>query len=42
VRAASHDELFQAGLPVLTGIDLDSTYCYLLAPVAPFDTSGRR
>jgi hypothetical protein len=32
-RAGSHDELFQAGQPVLAGIDLDSTYCYLLAPV---------
>lgn len=31
IRAGSHDELFQTGLPVLTGIDLDSTYCYLLA-----------
>jgi hypothetical protein len=30
-QAASHDELFQAGLPVLTGIDLDSTYCDLLS-----------
>jgi hypothetical protein len=37
VRAGSHDELFQAGLPVLAGIDLDSTYCYLLAPVAHRD-----
>jgi hypothetical protein len=26
VRAASHDELFQASLPVLAGLDLDSTY----------------
>lgn len=31
VRAGSHDELFQARQPVLAGIDLDSTYCYLLA-----------
>ena len=31
VRASTHDELFQAGLPVLAGIDLDSLYCYLLA-----------
>ena len=30
-RASSHDELFQAGLPVLAGLDLDSLYCYLLA-----------
>lgn len=37
VRAGSHDELFQAGQPVLKGIDLDSTYCYLLAPVAHRD-----
>lgn len=37
VRAGSHDELFQAGQPVLTGVDLDSTYCYLLAPVAHRD-----
>ena len=32
VRAGSHDELFQGCQPVLTGIDLDSTYCYLLVP----------
>ncbi len=31
VRAGSHDELFQGRQPVLVGIDLDSTYCYLLA-----------
>ncbi len=31
VRAGSHDELFQGHQPVLTGIDLDSLYCYLLA-----------
>jgi hypothetical protein len=37
VRASSHDELFQAGQPVLAGIDLDSTYCYLLAPEAHRD-----
>jgi hypothetical protein len=37
VRAGSHDELFQAGQPVLAGIDLDSTYCYLLAAVAHRD-----
>ena len=30
-RASSHDELFQASLPVLAGLDLDSLYCYLLA-----------
>jgi hypothetical protein len=37
VQAGSHDELFQAGLPVLAGMDLDSTYCYLLAAEAHRD-----
>jgi len=37
VRAGSHDELFQSGQPVLVGLDLDSTYCYLLAPEAQRD-----
>ena len=37
VRAGSHDELFQGRQPVLVGIDLDSTYCYLLAPEAHRD-----
>jgi|SaaInlStandDraft_3_1057020.scaffolds.fasta_scaffold16082_1 hypothetical protein len=31
IRAGTHDELFQTGMPVFTGIDLDSTYCYLLS-----------
>jgi hypothetical protein len=31
VRVGAHDELFQAGQPVLVGIDVDSTYCYLLS-----------
>ncbi len=31
VRAAGHDEIFQSRQPVLVGVDLDSTYCYLLA-----------
>lgn len=31
IREGSHDELFQGGMPVLAGIDLDSLYCYLLA-----------
>jgi hypothetical protein len=30
VHAAGHDEIFQSGQPVLVGVDLDSTYCYLL------------
>ncbi len=31
IREGTHDELFQAGKPVLVGADLRSTYCYLLA-----------
>jgi hypothetical protein len=31
VRAAGHDEIFQAHQPVLVGVDLASTYCYLLS-----------
>jgi hypothetical protein len=31
VRIGAHDELFQAGWPVLVGADVDSTYCYLLS-----------
>lgn len=31
VRIAAHDEIFQAGQPVLVGVDTDSTYCYLLS-----------
>ena len=41
MRAAGHDELFQAGQPVLAGIDLDSTYCYLLAPAEHRDAETR-
>ena len=31
VRVGLHDEIFQSRQPVLTGIDADSTYCYLLS-----------
>ena len=31
IRVGAHDEIFQAGQPVLVGADVDSTYCYLLA-----------
>jgi hypothetical protein len=31
VRIGAHDEIFQAGLPVLVGVDTGSTYCYLLS-----------
>ena len=31
VRVGAHDEIFQSGRPVLVGMDVESTYCYLLA-----------
>jgi len=31
VRLGAHDEIFQAGAPVLVGVDIASTYCYLLS-----------
>src|SRR6266436_9855544 len=31
VRIGAHDELFQTNQPVLVGVDVDSTYCYLLS-----------
>jgi len=31
IRVGAHDEIFQAGRPILVGADLESTYCYLLA-----------
>jgi len=31
ISVGAHDEIFQAGKPVLVGMDVDSTYCYLLA-----------
>jgi hypothetical protein len=31
IRTGLHDEIFQAGTPVLAGVCADSTYCYLLA-----------
>ena len=31
IRVGAHDEIFQAGRPVLVGVDVESTYCYLLA-----------
>jgi len=37
VRVGLHDELFQGSQPVLAGIDVASTYCYLLAPEARRD-----
>jgi hypothetical protein len=31
IRVGAHDEIYQAGSPVLVGADIASTYCYLLA-----------
>jgi hypothetical protein len=31
VQIGAHDEIFQAGKPVLVGVDTTSTYCYLLS-----------
>ena len=31
IRVGAHDEIFQATKPVLVGMDVESTYCYLLA-----------
>lgn len=31
IRVGAHDEIYQAGKPVLVGMDVESTYCYLLA-----------
>jgi len=31
VRVGAHDEIYQAGSPVLVGMDVFSTYCYLLS-----------
>ncbi|MDJ0715607.1 MAG: hypothetical protein QNJ54_15485 [Prochloraceae cyanobacterium] len=33
IKVGSHDEIFQEGKPVLTGVDNFSTYCYLLRNV---------
>jgi hypothetical protein len=31
IRVGAHDEIYQAGRPVLVGAEVESTYCYLLA-----------
>jgi hypothetical protein len=31
VRVGAHDEIFQAGKPILVGVDTASTFCYLLS-----------
>ena len=37
LRVGAHDEIYQARQPVLVGMDVDSTYCYLLEAVDPCD-----
>ena len=37
VRVGAHDEIYQAGQPVLVGADIVSTYCYLLSEVEHCD-----
>lgn len=32
IRVGAHDEIYQSRKPVLVGVDVRSTYCYLLAP----------
>jgi hypothetical protein len=31
IKVGAHDEIYQASKPVLVGMDVESTYCYLLA-----------
>ena len=42
IRVGLHDELFHGAMPVLAGVDAQSTYCYLLAaePHRDADTWG--
>jgi hypothetical protein len=42
IRVGLHDEIFHGGKPVLAGVDVHSTYCYLLAaePHRDADTWG--
>jgi hypothetical protein len=37
IRVGAHDEIYQAGQPVLVGMDVASTYCYLLEAAAHCD-----
>ena len=37
IRVGAHDEMYQARQPVLVGMDVDSTYCYLLQAVEHCD-----
>jgi hypothetical protein len=40
IRVGGHDEIYQAGRPVLVGADLESTYCYLLTQVEHCDETS--
>lgn len=40
IRVGAHDEIYQGGRPVLVGVDLESTYCYLLAEVDHCDETS--
>ena len=42
VRIGAYDEIFQAGSPVLVGVDTASTYCYLLSGPYSQLTAGLR
>jgi hypothetical protein len=37
IHVGAHDEIYQAGQPVLVGMDVASTYCYLLEAAAHCD-----
>jgi len=37
IRVGAHDEIYQAGKPVLVGADVESTFCYLLSVEAHCD-----
>lgn len=40
IRVGAHDEIYQAGRPVLVGLDVASTYCYLLAEAEHCDETA--
>ena len=40
IKVGAHDEIFQGGMPVLVGCDVESTYCYLLAAVEHLDAES--
>jgi len=40
IKIGAHDEIYQAGKPVLVGMDVESTYCYLLAAAEHCDETA--